>query len=156
MPTRNGRAPHPPTPGKLSAIPACLGFSPQSSIVALLIVRRDGNPELQNLLRMDIDADDARILTTVHRRVFRDVSAVLLVAIADTDCTSDAVEALDILRASFTDLGIATPVRLLTAALDRLQKLAADVLFRGNEFVCPHLEQCRGSRRPGDVFSKAR
>jgi hypothetical protein len=34
----------------------------------------------------------------------------------------------------------------------RLQKLAGDVFFRGNEFVCPHLDQCRGSRRPGDVF----
>jgi hypothetical protein len=102
----------------LSAIPACLGFSPQSSIVALLIVQRAGNQELKNLLRIDLDADDARILTTVHRRVFRDVSAVLLVAIAGTDRTGDAVEALDILRASFTDLGIATPVRLLTASLD--------------------------------------
>jgi hypothetical protein len=34
----------------------------------------------------------------------------------------------------------------------RLQKFADDVFFRGNEFVCPHLDQCRGSRRPGDVF----
>jgi hypothetical protein len=34
----------------------------------------------------------------------------------------------------------------------RLQKFADDVFFRGNEFVCPHLDQCRSSRRPDDVF----
>ena len=34
----------------------------------------------------------------------------------------------------------------------RLQKFADDLFFHGNEFVCPHLDQCRGSRRPGDVF----
>jgi hypothetical protein len=102
----------------LAAIPAVLGFSPQSSIVALLIVNRGGNPELQNLLRMDIDREHARILTTAHSAVFRNVSAAVLVAIADTDHTGDALDALDILRDSFTDLGIATRARLLAPALD--------------------------------------
>lgn len=102
----------------ISAIPAILRFSPQSSIVALLIVRRRGNPEIKTLLRVNLDVDDARKLTTAVAPAFRDVSAVILVAIADDERTAYAVEALDILKDSFTDLGIATPIRLLTPALD--------------------------------------
>lgn len=102
----------------ISAIPAILRFSPQSSIVALLIRRRAGNPEIKTLLRIDLEAADARRLTTATAPVFRDVSAVILVAIAPADRTAYAVDALNILKASFTDLGIATPSRLLAAALD--------------------------------------
>jgi hypothetical protein len=102
----------------ISAIPAILRFSPQSSIVALLIRRRGGNPELKTLLRIDLDLDDARRLTTATAQALRDVSAVILVAIAPADRTVYAGEALDIVRASFTELGIATTIRLLAAALD--------------------------------------
>ena len=102
----------------ISAIPAILRFSPESSIVALLIRRRGGNPEIKTLLRIDLEAADARRLTTATAPVFRDVSAVILLAIAPADRTAYAVDALNILKASFTDLGIATPIRLLAAALD--------------------------------------
>lgn len=103
----------------LAAIPALLGFSPQASIVAILIRTDHGQQSVHSLLRFDIDLDAARNLTTTAPAVFGNISSAILVAVCGDWIVGHAANVLDVLRDSLAELNIPTPIRLTTPTLDQ-------------------------------------
>lgn len=103
----------------LAAIPAILGFTPESSIVVMLLRNENGSTLVRNVLRFDIDPTAARTLTTVAAPAFRTVTHAVLVAVCGDQLADHGAETLDIVRDQLTDLDIDIIARLHTADLDQ-------------------------------------
>ncbi|PBA38814.1 hypothetical protein CKJ63_25465 [Mycobacterium avium] len=103
----------------LAAIPAILRFTPEAGIIVLLLHTGDGQDEVRNALRFDIDPTAARQLTSVAAPAFHDVTSAILVAVCGDWIADHAATTLDIVRDGLAELDIATLVRLITPSLDQ-------------------------------------
>jgi hypothetical protein len=103
----------------LAALPALLGFTPESSIVVLVIETVDRTESVRCALRFDIDVHGASQLTTAAAPVFQDATAAVLVAICGDWILEQAVAALDVLRDTISALDIRIHARLTTPDLDQ-------------------------------------
>jgi hypothetical protein len=102
----------------LNAVPAVLGFTPDASIVVLLLHDVDGHTAVRNGLRFDINTHAARQLTTVAAPAFANITAAILVAVCGDPIADHAAATLDIVRDSLAELNITTLNRLVTTSLD--------------------------------------
>ncbi|SBS77472.1 conserved hypothetical protein [uncultured Mycobacterium sp.] len=103
----------------LAAVPAILGFTPESSIVVLTLHQEDRTTLVRNVLRFDINPTAARTLTTVAAPAFRTVTAAVLLAVCGDQLAELAAETLDIVRDQLATLDVDIIARLHTANLDQ-------------------------------------
>lgn len=103
----------------VSALPAILGFLPEASIVVVLLDNVNGQLEIRNALRFDIDAHAAEQLTVVAAPAFRNIAAAILVAVCDDWIANHAAAQLNTVRDALAELNIDILVRLIVPTLDR-------------------------------------
>lgn len=103
----------------LAAVPASLGFTPEASIIVLLLHDVDGHTELRNSLRFNISTEAAAGLTTTAAPAFRGITHAILIAVCGDWIADHAAQALDIVRDSLRALDITIMVRLHTRSFEQ-------------------------------------